>query len=72
MGWQRFLIHDFFTAQEFDRIEKRLKKSDREERAGERRLSDEVDRLKDDLGRGLFDDFSADRNLSSKGSDIGR
>lgn len=51
MGWQRYFLHDFFTAKEFDRLEQRIKNTSREKRAGERRINAGVDRLKDDLGR---------------------
>lgn len=51
MSWTRYLIHDFFTASEFNRIERDLKNKDRKKRAADRRLIAEVDRLKEDLGR---------------------
>lgn len=51
MSWTRYLLHDFFTASEFNRIESELKKDNRKKRAADRQLLAEVDRLKDDLGR---------------------
>lgn len=51
MSWQRYLMHDFYTAKEFNRLEQKIARSTSEKRVGDRRVSAEVERLKDDLGR---------------------
>jgi hypothetical protein len=51
MGWTRYLLHDYYTAKELDRIDERMRsmRSSSARSAGDAR--ERVEELEDDLGR---------------------
>ena len=51
MGWMRYLVHDFWTASELDRIDREMYARRRTEQRGRIELRQRVEELEDDLGR---------------------
>ncbi len=51
MGWTRYLLHDFWTARELDRIDQEMYARRRTEQRGRIELRQRVEELEDDLGR---------------------
>lgn len=49
--WTRYLLHDFWTAEEFNRIDSELTARRRMEMKGRVQIRDRVKELEDDLGR---------------------
>ncbi len=51
MGWTRYLLHDYYTAKELDRIDERMRRirSSNARSAGDAR--ERIEELEDDLGR---------------------
>jgi hypothetical protein len=50
MGWTRYLMHDFWTAKELDRIDREMYTRRRTEQRGRIELRQRVEGLEDDLG----------------------
>ena len=51
MSWTRYLCHDFFTAQELNRMEDRVRRMRSSSARSDTNLRNRIDELEDDLGR---------------------
>ena len=51
MSWTRYLLHDFFTAHELNRVEHRFRRSRSASASSGAAVRDRMDDLEDDLGR---------------------
>lgn len=51
MSWSRFFFHDFWTAREFDRVDRQLRMQSAADRRTRGELRERVKELEDDLGR---------------------
>ena len=51
MSWTRYLLHDFFTAHELNRIDERFRRSRTASASTRAGMYDRIDELEDDLGR---------------------
>ncbi len=51
MSWTRYLCHDFFTAQELNRMEDRVRQMRSSSARSDTNLRNRIDELEDDIGR---------------------